>query len=60
MAIIEAIATDPRQGGPIRELGGLPKYVSGGRGKGKSGGYRVITGYFGPNVPAIGRSAQQT
>ena len=22
-----------------------------GRGKGKSGGYRVVTAYFGPNVP---------
>jgi hypothetical protein len=51
MAIIESIAADPRQGDSIRESGGLRKVRFGGRGKGKSGGYRVITGYFGLHVP---------
>ena len=31
MAVIEAIAADPRQGDPIRELGGLRKVRFGGR-----------------------------
>jgi hypothetical protein len=50
-AIIQAIAADPRQGDLIRGSGGLRKVRFGGRSKGKSGGYRVITGYFGMNVP---------
>src|SRR5262249_3039468 len=49
--IIQAIAADPRQGDVIRGSGGLRKVRFGSRSKGKSGGYRVITGYFGSNVP---------
>ena len=37
--------------GAACESGGLRKVRFGGRGKGKSGGYRVITGYFGLHVP---------
>jgi hypothetical protein len=31
--------------------GGVRKVRFAGRGKGKSGGYRVVTAYFGPDVP---------
>jgi hypothetical protein len=50
-AMVEAVAADPRRGAQIAGSGGLRKVRFGGRGKGKSGGYRVITGYFGPDVP---------
>lgn len=50
-AIIDAIAANPRQGDEIRGSGGVRKVRFAGRGKGKSGGYRVVTGYFGPDAP---------
>jgi hypothetical protein len=51
-AIVDLIAGDPSQGDEIRGSGGVRKVRVAGRGKGKSGGYRVITAYFGPNAPA--------
>jgi hypothetical protein len=50
-AIIDVIAADPRKGDEIRASGGVRKVRFAGRGKGKSGGYRVVTAYFGPNAP---------
>lgn len=50
-AIIDVIAANPRQGDEIRGSGGVRKVRFAGRGKGKSGGYRVVTAYFGPSVP---------
>lgn len=50
-AIIDAVAANPRQGDEIRASGGVRKVRFAGRGKGKSGGYRVVTAYFGPNAP---------
>jgi len=50
-AIIDEIAANPRQGDEIRASGGVRKVRFAGRGKGKSGGYRVVTAYFGPNAP---------
>jgi len=50
-AIIDAISRDPRKGDEIRGSGGVRKVRFAGRGKGKSGGYRVVTAYFGPDVP---------
>lgn len=50
-AIIDAIAADPLQGDEIRGSGGVRKIRFAGRGKGKSGGYRVVTFYFGPTEP---------
>lgn len=50
-AIINTIAANPRQGDEIRASGGVRKVRFAGRGKGKSGGYRVVTAYFGPNAP---------
>jgi hypothetical protein len=49
--IIEALAANPQQGDVIRGSGGLRKVRFAARGKGKSGGYRVVTAYFGPNIP---------
>jgi hypothetical protein len=50
-AIVDSIAADPLQGVEIRGSGGVRKIRVAGRGKGKSGGYRVITAYFGPEAP---------
>jgi hypothetical protein len=50
-AIIHMIAANPRKGDVIRGSGGLRKVRFGGRAKGKSGGYRVITAYFGAEIP---------
>lgn len=49
--IIDTIAADPRMGDEIRGSGGVRKVRFSGRGKGKSGGYRVVTAYFGPAAP---------
>ena len=49
--IVDLIAGDPLQGAEIRGSGGVRKIRVAGRGKGKSGGYRIITAYFGPNAP---------
>jgi putative transcriptional regulator len=50
-AIVNAVASNPLQGDEIRGSGGVRKVRFSGRGKGKSGGYRVVTAYFGPNAP---------
>ncbi len=50
-AIVDGVAADPRQGVEIRGSGGVHKFRVAGRGKGKSGGYRVIAAYFGPDIP---------
>jgi hypothetical protein len=49
--IIDVISRDPLKGDEIRGSGGMRKIRFAGRGKGKSGGYRVVTAYFGPEVP---------
>lgn len=49
--IVDLIATAPRQGVEVRGSGGVRKVRIAGRGKGKSGGYRLITAYFGPEAP---------
>jgi hypothetical protein len=50
-AIVDAIAARPLQGNEIRGSGGVRKVRFAGRGKGKSGGYRVVTAYLGPDAP---------
>jgi hypothetical protein len=50
-AIVDTIAANPRQGDEIRGSGGVRKVRFAGRGKGKSGGYRVVTAYFGTDAP---------
>ena len=49
--IVDTIAADPRTGDEIRGSGGVRKVRFAGRGKGKSGGYRVVTAYFGADAP---------
>lgn len=53
MAIVDAIAADPMMGDEIQGSGGARKVRFAGRGKGKSGGYRVITFFSGPDVPVF-------
>jgi hypothetical protein len=50
-AIINSVSIDPLKGDEVRGSGGVRKVRFAGRGKGKSGGYRVITAYFGADVP---------
>lgn len=50
-AIIDAVSADPLKGDEVRGSGGVRKVRFAGRGKGKSGGYRVITAYFGQDTP---------
>ncbi|MCJ2056115.1 type II toxin-antitoxin system RelE/ParE family toxin [Methylobacterium sp. J-048] len=51
--IIDVIAADPSAGDLIPETGGARKVRIGGRGKGKSGGYRVITFYVVDDLPVF-------
>ncbi len=52
-AIVAAIAADPQAGDVIPGTGGARKVRIAGRGKGKSGGYRVITFYAAEDVPVF-------
>ncbi|QXQ06540.1 type II toxin-antitoxin system RelE/ParE family toxin [Sphingosinicellaceae bacterium] len=49
--IVDAVATDPSGGVPLG--GGLYKRRIAGRGKGKSGGYRVMTVFVGEALPVL-------
>ncbi len=49
--IVDAVAAAPRQGVEIRGSGGVRKIRVAGRGKGKSGGYRVMVAYIAPYAP---------
>ena len=51
--IARIVAADPKAGDVMRGTGGARKLRVGGRGKGKSGGYRVITFYAAENVPVF-------
>jgi hypothetical protein len=52
-AIVAIIANNPRAGVEIAGTGGARKVRVAGKGKGKSGGYRVITFYSGEDVPVF-------
>ena len=52
-AIIDRIAAEPTVGDLIQGSGGARKVRFAGRGKGKSGGYRVITFYAGRTMPVF-------
>lgn len=52
-AIVNAIANDPAAGDLIPGAGGCRKVRFAGRGKGKSGGYRLITFYGGSEIPVF-------
>lgn len=51
--IVDAIATNPRIGDLIQGTGGARKARFAGRGKGKSGGYRVVTYFGGDDIPVF-------
>jgi hypothetical protein len=51
--IVSLTAAFPKAGTDIPGTGGARKIRFAGRGKGKSGGYRVISFYAGPDVPVF-------
>ncbi|MGE3869533.1 MAG: type II toxin-antitoxin system RelE/ParE family toxin [Pseudorhodoplanes sp.] len=51
--IVTALAHDPERGEVMPGCGGARKWRMAGRGKGKSGGYRVITFYGGVDMPVF-------
>jgi hypothetical protein len=52
-AIVNFVAANPDAGNEIRGTGGARKLRFAGKGKGKSGGYRVITFYSGDDIPVF-------
>lgn len=52
-AIAATVAADPLTGDVIPGTGGARKVRIGGKGKGKSGGYRIITFYAAEDVPVF-------
>lgn len=52
-ALTLQIAASPMAGDEIAGTGGCRKLRLAGRGKGKSGGYRIITFYSGETIPAF-------
>jgi hypothetical protein len=52
-AVIMMLANNPKAGVEIPGAGGARKVRIAGRGKGKSGGYRVITFYSGSSIPVF-------
>ena len=52
-AIVTWVASNPSAGDVIEGTGGARKVRFAGKGKGKSGGYRIITFYTGPDVPVF-------
>ena len=53
LRIVELLARNPKHGVEIVGSGGFRKFRVAGRGKGKSGGYRVITFFSGLLVPVF-------
>jgi hypothetical protein len=51
--VVNTISNDPQAGVVIRGTGGARKLRVAGRGKGKSGGYRVVTYYAGVDIPVF-------
>lgn len=52
-AIVLAIASDPKAGDLIPGTGGVRKVRIAGKGKGKSGGYRIISYYAAADIPVF-------
>jgi hypothetical protein len=51
--VVDLIASDPAAGVIIQGTGGARKLRIAGRGKGKSGGYRVVTYFGGDDIPVF-------
>ena len=52
-AAVDQVAFDPAAGDVVQGSGGYRKVRVAGRGKGKSGGYRVVTLYGGEHMPVF-------
>jgi len=52
-ALVSFLAVHPAAGDEMAGTGGCRKVRFAGRGKGKSGGYRTITFYTGPDLPVF-------
>jgi hypothetical protein len=52
-AIVGTISSDPQKGERMEGTGGARKIRFAGRGKGKSGGYRIITYFAGEDIPVF-------
>ena len=52
-AVVDYMAANPVAGDEMQGTGGCRKVRIAGRGKGKSGGYRVITFFTGSNIPVF-------
>ena len=52
-ALVLHLAANPTAGDDIAGTGGCRKFRVAGRGKGKSGGYRIITFYSGHDMPVF-------
>lgn len=50
---VDAVAKDPRIGDVMQGTGGCRKFRLAGRGKGKSGGYRVVFAFGGEEIPVF-------
>jgi hypothetical protein len=53
LAIVTGVAANPAAGDVIEGTGGARKVRFAGKGKGKSGGYRVITFFAGTDIPVF-------
>lgn len=51
ISLIDEVARDPQGGDLVRGSGGVRKRRFPGKGKGKSGGYRVMAAYAGEGAP---------
>lgn len=51
--IVSEIAANPVLGDLVEGSGGVRKFRFAGRGKGKSGGFRIISLYVGPDIPVF-------
>lgn len=51
--IVSLVASDPEVGDDLRGTGGCRKFRAAGRGKGKSGGYRIVYFRTGPDLPVF-------
>lgn len=52
-AAVDLVATDPEAGDVIQGTGGVRKARLAGRGKGKSGGYRIVWYFGGGDIPVF-------
>lgn len=51
--VVELLGSDPQFGKVMKGTGGCRKFRVGGRGHGKSGGYRIVTIFGGEDIPVF-------